>query len=102
MCLAAGETWEVINGAHRAKLLTVDGTNKKHVGLNNTSVVGECALFWQPGEHIVFGVVDTELEGGGLLKCQSAKMLQFQGCRIVMTSEQCNARCHECGMLFLT
>lgn len=79
MCLAAGETWEVINGAHRAKLLTADGTNKEHVGLNNTSVVGECALFWQPGEHIVFGVVDTERGVGGCRNVKVPRCSNFRG-----------------------
>lgn len=63
------------------------------------SVAGKYALFWQPREHTE--LVNTELESGGLQSCQSAKKLQFQGSRVVMTSGQCNAGCHERSMLAL-
>lgn len=53
----------------------------------------EYTLFFEP--------VNTGLESGGLQSCHGAKALQFQGSRVVMTSGQCNAGCHERSMLAL-
>lgn len=55
----------------------------RFIGLNYTSVTRKYAVFWQPGEHIVFGIADTRLELWGaaeLSECQDAPVSGVLSC----------------------
>lgn len=77
----SNHTWgnQVAYSAHVSESLTADG----FIGLNYTSVTRKYAVFWQPGEHIVFGITDTWLEWWGvaeLSECQDAPVSGVLSC----------------------
>lgn len=70
------------------------------IALRYVSVAGKHPLLWKPSEKSFFfvnwhDVASAKVESGGLLSWQNAKPLQFQRRKVVMTSGQCNAGCHE-------
>ena len=55
----------------------------RFIGLNYPSITRKYAVFWQPGELIVFGMVDTRLElwkAAELSECQDALVSGVLSC----------------------